>query len=87
MIRLRDQTSPATMCRGSATLYGADALEQAALLSAVPLIFHTLSLLFSKHNRISPTNLVPNGSIQECSQKGDSGCASEKLGVPHLLSD
>ncbi len=24
---------------------------------------------------------------QECSQKGDSGCASEKLGVPHLLSD
>ncbi len=25
--------------------------------------------------------------VQECSQKGDSGCASEKLGVPHLLSD
>ncbi len=25
--------------------------------------------------------------IQERSQKGDSGCASEKLGVPHLLSD
>ncbi len=24
---------------------------------------------------------------QERSQKGDSGCASEKLGVPHLLSD
>ncbi len=26
-------------------------------------------------------------SKQERSQKGDSGCASEKLGVPHLLSD
>ncbi len=26
-------------------------------------------------------------SHQERSQKGDSGCASEKLGVPHLLSD
>ncbi len=26
-------------------------------------------------------------SCQECSQKGDSGCASEKLSVPHLLSD
>ncbi len=26
-------------------------------------------------------------SVQERSQKGDSGCASEKLGVPHLLSD
>ncbi len=26
-------------------------------------------------------------SDQERSQKGDSGCASEKLGVPHLLSD
>ncbi len=25
--------------------------------------------------------------IQERRQKGDSGCASEKLGVPHLLSD
>ncbi len=24
---------------------------------------------------------------QERSQKGDSGCAPEKLGVPHLLSD
>ncbi len=24
---------------------------------------------------------------QERSQKGDCGCASEKLGVPHLLSD
>ncbi len=24
---------------------------------------------------------------QERSQKGDSGCASEKLGVPHVLSD
>ncbi len=24
---------------------------------------------------------------QERSQKGDSGCASEKLGVPHLLSE
>ncbi len=24
---------------------------------------------------------------QERSQKGDSGCASEKLGVPHFLSD
>ncbi len=24
---------------------------------------------------------------QQRSQKGDSGCASEKLGVPHLLSD
>ncbi len=28
-----------------------------------------------------------NVTEQECSQKGDSGCASEKLGVPHLLSD
>ncbi len=27
------------------------------------------------------------GPRQERSQKGDSGCASEKLGVPHLLSD
>ncbi len=65
--------TPATMCRGSATLYGADALEQAALLSAVALIFHTL--LFSNHNKISPMNrsicnayqtesLVPNGSIR-----------------------
>ncbi len=26
-------------------------------------------------------------SDQERSQKGDSRCASEKLGVPHLLSD
>ncbi len=26
-------------------------------------------------------------TIQERSQKGESGCASEKLGVPHLLSD
>ncbi len=26
-------------------------------------------------------------TFQERSQKGDSGCASEKLGVPHLLSD
>ncbi len=32
--------SPATMC--SATLYVADTLEQAALLSTVALIFHTL---------------------------------------------
>ncbi len=48
----------------------------AALLSAVALISHTLyALLFSKRNRISPTNrsvcnahrtesLVPNGSIR-----------------------
>ncbi len=28
-----------------------------------------------------------NNLSQERSQKGDSGCASEKLGVPHLLSD
>ncbi len=27
------------------------------------------------------------GVNQERSQKEDSGCASEKLGVPHLLSD
>ncbi len=36
-----------------------------------------------------PMCLVQKGVCvkQECSQKGDSGCASEKLGVPHLLSD
>jgi len=32
-------------------------------------------------------NKKKNCPNQECSQKGDSGCASEKLGVPHLLSD
>ncbi len=31
--------------------------------------------------------LINISPYQERSQKGDSGCASEKLGVPHLLSD
>jgi len=48
----------------------------------------------SQASTVITTNLhfyYINASIrclqQECSQKGDSGCASEKLGVPHLLSD
>ncbi len=33
------------------------------------------------------STVTPWSLNQERSQKGDSGCASEKLGVPHLLSD
>ncbi len=44
--RMRSLVTPATMYCGSATLYGADALEQNALLSAVALIFHTLKLFY-----------------------------------------
>ncbi len=39
--------------------------------------------LSDKHIR----SYIPHCPVQERSQKGDSGCASEKLGVPHLLSD
>ncbi len=43
-----------------------------------------MSDYFQKGDRSTITNLL---LYQERSQKGDSGCASEKLGVPHLLSD
>ncbi len=50
---------------------------------------------FSNSNRIIPSDYrillllkMPIPSLnQERSLKGDSGCASEKLGVPDLLSD
>ncbi len=49
-----------------------------------------IHVLFYPPNIINKllANLMKIKSLyQESSQKGDSGCASEKLGVPHLLSD
>ncbi len=40
-----------------------------------------------KNGKQEPHRVKSFDLLQERSQKGDSGCASEKLGVPHLLSD
>ncbi len=39
------------------------------------------------HKRLIKNRLKLGDLLQERTQKGDFGCASEKLGVPHVLSD
>ncbi len=61
-------------CNGDALVFLGGAEAYASPSFALPM-FITIKKIIILH------------LFQECSQKGDSGCASEKLGVPHLLSD